>query len=140
MTGRGALWMVGGYLVGTLPSAWLVARLTGGHRVIAESRRERGEADAHIVLGRRQGPGWATVAAVADVATALGWVLVARHAGGLSPEWLALTGVGVVLGHAFPFYLRNMSGRGLAAAAGVFLALIPLPMIVGGLTMCAGFL
>lgn len=135
-----ALWAVGGYAVGTIPSAWLVARLSGGHRVIEESRRDRGEADAHIVIGRRVGAAWATVAAVADVAKGLGWVLLARHVGNLPPAWLAVTGAAVVAGHAFPVYLREMSGRGLAAAAGVFLALLPIPMIVAGLTMCVGFL
>jgi glycerol-3-phosphate acyltransferase PlsY len=46
--------------------------------------------------------------------------------------------VTVVVGHAFPFYLKEMAGRGLAAASGVFLFLLPVEMVVAGLTIVAG--
>lgn len=133
-------WIAGGYLMGTFPSTWLVARATGRRAAIAGSRRDRGEDDAHIVVGRRIGPGWAALAATADVAKGLAWSLLARHAGDLPNAGVALAATAVAVGHAFPFYLRAMSGRGLATTAGVYLALLPLPMIVAGLTMCAGFL
>jgi glycerol-3-phosphate acyltransferase PlsY len=136
---RVALWVLGGYLIGTMPSTWAAARLSGATRAIRESRRDRGEDDAHLVVGRRAGVGWAAAAAAADVAKALAWTLLSRRAGQLSTGAVALAGAAVVAGHAFPFYLRDMAGRGLAAAAGVFLAVLPLEMIVAGLTMCVGF-
>lgn len=139
MTPAGVLWALGGYVVGTLPSTWLVSSALGARQVIAASRRDAGEADAHLVVSERLGGGWAALAAGADVAKGLVWALLARHAGGLDAGWTAMAATAVVAGHAFPFYLREMAGRGLAAAAGVFLALVPLAMVVAGLTMCVGF-
>jgi glycerol-3-phosphate acyltransferase PlsY len=139
MTLETLLWMAGGYLAGTLPSTWLISRAVGARGVIAAARREAGEADAHVVMGERLGGGWAALAVIMDVAKGMVIPLAARRWGGLPDGWVALTGVAVVVGHGFPFYARWMAGRGLAAAAGVYLVLVPVPMVVAGLTMCLGF-
>jgi glycerol-3-phosphate acyltransferase PlsY len=106
--------------------------------VTEEAGRTAGETDAHLVLARHLGGGWAAAAAAADVLKGLVFLLVARTAGGVSPGWLAATGVAVVAGHSFPFYARHMAGRGMAATAGVYLALLPLEMVVAGLIIVAG--
>src|SRR5262245_11879690 len=137
--GAGIAWVVGGYLAGSLPSTWLVARLRHATAVTDEARRGSGEADAHLVLAKRLGGGWAATAAVMDVLKGFVLVLVARTAGGASPTLLALTGVAVVLGHMFPPFARDMAGRGMAATAGVYLALVPIEMVVAGLIIVAGF-
>src|SRR5205823_2151174 len=82
--------------------------------------------------------GWAAVAATFDVGKALVFVLAARRWGSLDDPWLALVGVAVMLGHSFPFYAREMAGRGLAATAGVYLVLLPIQMVVAGLIIEAG--
>jgi len=82
--------------------------------------------------------GWAAVAAVVDVLKALLVALAAREWGGLSDAWLAVTGVAVVAGHAFPFYRRAMAGRGVAAAAGVFLVILPFEMAIAGALIVLG--
>ena len=41
-------------------------------------------------------------------------------------------------GHAFPFYRRAMAGRGVAAAAGVFLVVLPVEMAIAGALIVAG--
>ena len=132
MTWSYLAWVAGAYLAGTLPSTWLVSRSRNAKRVIAESRRTEGEADAHVLMRDQLGMGWAAVAAVADVLKALLVVLAAREWGHLSDAWLSSTGVGVVAGHAFPFYRRAMAGRGVAAAAGVFLVVLPVEMAIAG--------
>ena len=68
------------------------------------------------------------------------FLLVARGPGNLSVPWLALCGVSVVAGHAFPFSAPQMAGRGLAAAAGVYLALLPWEMTVAGVLIVVGVL
>jgi glycerol-3-phosphate acyltransferase PlsY len=124
--------------VGTLPSTLIVARLRHDPALEVVSRRRSGETDAHVVMASRLGVWWAGVAWAMDVLTALGVVVAARSWGGAGPVGLALAGVAVVIGHAFPPYAREMAGRGLAAAAGVDLAILPLEMIVAGLLIVSG--
>jgi glycerol-3-phosphate acyltransferase PlsY len=138
VTGTGVAWAAGGYLAGTFPSAWIVATITRSTSVLTGSGRSSGERDPHILLAKHVGVAWTVVAATLDVLKGFVFVLVARHAGHLDEAWLALTGVAVVLGHCCPFYLREMAGRGLAAAAGVLLVLLPVEMTVCGLLIVMG--
>lgn len=130
-------WVVGAYLVGTLPSAYLVARARG-MRAIAGVDRHSGEADAHILLAERRGKIWGSIAAAADVLKAIGITLAARELGDLPPAWLAAVGVAVVAGHSWPPFLRQEAGRGISATAGVYLVLLPLEMVGMGVLIFAG--
>ena len=134
MAGR-ILWVVGAYLAGTIPTTQIVARLRwnrGGRAVVEEARRGTGELDPHILMTARVGAAWSVLAMTADVLKGMVFLVAARELGDLPATWLAWCGVAVVLGHAFPFYARRMSGRGLAAAAGVYLILLPWEMVVAG--------
>jgi glycerol-3-phosphate acyltransferase PlsY len=51
---------------------------------------------------------------------------------------VALVGFVLVVGYAFPLFARSMAGRGLGAAAGVMLGLVPIPMIIGGIVVALG--
>lgn len=140
MAGR-ILWVVGAYLAGTIPSTLIVARLRwnrGGRALVSEVRRDTGERDPHILMTRRLGAAWSTLAATADVLKGLLFVLAARELGGLPASWLSACGVAVVVGHSFPFYAAKMSGRGLAATAGVYLVLLPWEMVVAGVVIVLG--
>ena len=110
MAWAGVLWAAGGYLAGTLPSTYLVARARHGQAVIDASRRGASEADAHMLLTRHLGAGWSAVAAVLDVAKGLAYLLVARRYGHLPPAWLAVAGVAVVAGHCWPPRLPKRGG------------------------------
>jgi acyl phosphate:glycerol-3-phosphate acyltransferase len=134
MAGR-ILWVVGAYLAGTIPSTLIVARLRwnqGGRALVAEARRDAGERDPHILMTAGLGPAWSVAAMTADVLKGFVFLLAARGLGGLPASWLAACGTAVVLGHSFPFYAARMSGRGLSAAAGVYLVLLPWEMVVAG--------
>lgn len=132
------LWVLGAYVAGTLPSTLLVARAKHATSLLAASGRRAGETDAHILMAQHLGVGWTVVAATLDVLKGLLVVLVAREWGGLDAGWLALVAVAAVLGHAFPPYGREMAGRGLATSAGVFLVLLPMEMVLAGVTIVAG--
>lgn len=131
-------WVVGGYIAGTLPSTLVVARARRATGLIAATGRSAGETDPHILMARHLGVGWTALAATLDVLKGFLLMLAARHLGGLDQAWLALVGVAVVLGHSFPFYARQMAGRGLAAASGVFLVLLPVEMVVAGVLILLG--
>ena len=138
MNGGRLLWVLGAYLAGTLPSTFIVAKAKRAAALQAASRRRAGETDAHILMAQHLGVGWTVVAATLDVLKGLVVALAGRHWGHLDPSWLALTGVAAVLGHTFPPYAREMAGRGLATAAGVYLALLPIQMVVAGVAIVVG--
>jgi glycerol-3-phosphate acyltransferase PlsY len=138
MLWRGLAWGAGGYLAGTFPSTWIVARAKRASALISAARRSAGETDAHILMTKHLGVGWTALAATLDVLKGFILVIAARHWGRLDEGWVALCGVSVVVGHAFPFYEQQMAGRGLAAAAGVYLALLPVEMVVAGLLIVIG--
>jgi glycerol-3-phosphate acyltransferase PlsY len=138
VNGGRLLWVLGAYLAGTLPSTLVVAKAKRATALLAASGRRAGETDPHILMQHHLGVGWTVVAATMDVLKGFLMVLAARRWGGLPPSWLALVGVAAVIGHAFPPYAREMAGRGLAAAAGVYLVLLPVEMVVAGLTIVVG--
>ncbi len=138
MIGRGLVWTAGGYLFGTLPFALIIARAKRATALVATSRRTAGETDPHMLIWKQLGLTWAIVAGTLDFLKAFLYILAARHWGRLDATWLAATGAAAVLGHTFPFYAREMAGRGLAAASGVTLVLLPIPMVIAGLIILVG--
>lgn len=133
-------WVLGGYVAGTLPSAYLVARAKRASAVLTASRRDASEGDAHVLMSKHLGGGWSALAAALDVGKGFAFPLLARGLGGLRPEWVALVAVAVVVGHGWPPYARAMAGRGLSTAAGVLLALLPVAMVIAGVVILVGIL
>jgi len=131
-------WVAGGYLAGTFPSTWIVARAKRATGLLSAAGRTSGETDPHILMAKHLGVGWAILAGTMDVLKGFFYVLAGRHWGQLPDVWLALTGVTVVVGHTYPFYARQIAGRGLAAMAGVLLVLLPVEMTICGLLIVAG--
>jgi acyl phosphate:glycerol-3-phosphate acyltransferase len=131
-------WAAGGYLAGTFPSTWIVARAKRATPILTAAGRRSGETDPHILMAKHLGVGWTALAATLDVVKGFVYILAAREWGHLADPWLALTGVAVVLGHSYPFYARRMAGRGLAAMAGVTLVLLPVEMTICGVLIVIG--
>jgi glycerol-3-phosphate acyltransferase PlsY len=138
MDWRALIWSAGAYLAGTFPSTMLVARARHATTLLSAAERSSGETDAHILMTKHLGVGWTALAATLDVLKGFIYVLVARHVGRVDDAWLALVGVLIVVGHTFPFYARQMAGRGLAGAAGIFLALLPVEMTIAGILIVIG--
>jgi glycerol-3-phosphate acyltransferase PlsY len=131
-------WTVGAYLAGTFPSALILVKAKGAAFLMSDAGRASGETDPHILMAKRLGVGWAALASTLDVLKGFMYILAARQWGHLDPAWLAMCGVVVVIGHAFPFYGRQWAGRGMAATAGVFLVLLPIEMTICGLLIVLG--
>jgi glycerol-3-phosphate acyltransferase PlsY len=132
-----ALWAIIGYAAGSLPSAWIVARLTNKQSVLDGVRRTIGEADAHLLL-KQAGGRSATVAAVLDVLKGFVPVLVASRLA--DPHAVAACAITTVVGHCWPPMLQRVAGRGLAAAAGSFLGFVPVEMALAGIVRVVGSL
>lgn len=111
------LWVLGGYLAGSIPFAVLVSRAMG-----LPDPRSYGSGNIGATNVLRSGSRRAALLTLAGDA-AKGWlaVLVARAALGADPI-VAAVGVAAFLGHVFPVWLRFRGGKGVATAAGVLIA------------------
>jgi glycerol-3-phosphate acyltransferase PlsY len=108
-----------GYLAGSVPFAYLLARRAGIDVRVAGS----GNVGAANVL--RTTGAWRAVAVMAlDVTKGAAAVLVAYLAAGGAPT-AAATGAAAIVGHIYPVWLRFHGGKGVAVAAGVFCVLSP---------------
>lgn len=124
-----------GYLLGSIPTAWLVVRATAGKDLRQEGSTNIGARNAYEVTGQR----WVgVVIALFDVGKAIAAVSIARS---LSGDFLgvASSAVSVVLGHNWSIFLRGQGGRGLAPAAGVALAVNPLPLLLWLMMYATGY-
>lgn len=114
------------YLIGTFPSAALVARANGiDIRTVGSGNP--GASNVTRVLGWRRGI-WVFVldAAKGALAAGLGLLIADRPAG------YAL-GAAAVVGHVFPVWQRLRGGKGVASGGGIFAVMSPIvfPVLVG---------
>lgn len=113
------------YLIGSIPSGYLIAKLAGVD-IREQGSGNIGATNVTRVLGKAYG----YPAFLADFSKGLGAVLlgpVVARAWGLtqSPEIFEITaGVCVVLGNAFPVWLRFRGGKGVATSAGMLFGLM----------------
>jgi acyl phosphate:glycerol-3-phosphate acyltransferase len=108
-----------GYLAGSVPFAYLLARRAGIDVRVAGS----GNVGAANVL-RTTGTGRAVTVMLLDVAKGAAAVLIVNLAAG-GASIAALTGTAAIVGHIYPVWLRFHGGKGVAVAAGVFSILTP---------------
>lgn len=115
-----------GYLAGSVPFAFLLARKAGVDVRLAGS----GNVGAANVL-RTAGAGRGVLVLMLDVAKGAAAVLLAHAISG-GATLVALTGAAAIVGHIYPVWLRFHGGKGVAVAAGVFSVLAPAATAIAG--------
>ncbi len=143
------IWLLGAYLVGSIPFGLLIG-LAKGVDIREAGSGNVGATNAGRVLGR----GWGIVCFLLDVGKGMGptlsyglWtglaclnppsVEVAGGSGDVTAlmQWLAIA-VAAVLGHVFSIWLKFKGGKGVATGLGVLLGFWPvltIPGIIAGL-------
>ena len=116
--------VVAAYLIGSLPTASLVARWLKREDIRTLGDRNAGAANVYRNLGARAGLTVGTV----DIAKGAAAVLLAKFAGGDTALQMT-AGLAAVMGHNWPFFHQFRGGRGAATTLGVFMGLLPLPGI-----------
>jgi len=110
------------YLLGSIPTAVIVARRTG------VDIREVGDGNMGARnVARTIGAGPAVIVALCDFLKGAAAILLAR-AVGLSQGWVLAAAWAAVLGHDFPLFAHFHGGQGLATTLGTLLVLMPLEM------------
>jgi glycerol-3-phosphate acyltransferase PlsY len=113
------------YLLGTFPSAEIVARRRGVDITVAGSGNP-GASNTSRLLGWRAGVVvFAMDAAKGAIAAGLGLVVADGHVGAY------VLGIAAILGHTFPVTRNFKGGRGVATGAGVLLVIFPLLTLAG---------
>ena len=144
-----------GYLLGSLPFGYIVARAhgvdifkvgsgnpgaTNVKRVLGEKFGAKGKRAGNLVFGLDVLKGalaasWALLART-EVSVSYdfeGWAgLGAGHIAGEEWRMIGLVGVvGAVLGHSFSIFTKFKGGKGVATAAGGVLVLVPVSCLIG---------
>jgi glycerol-3-phosphate acyltransferase PlsY len=110
------------YLLGTFPTAILVAR-AGGHDVLAEGSGNPGASNVARLMGWRAGLlVMAGDLAKGAVASGVGLAVAGRVAA-------FVLGILAVLGHTYPVTRRFRGGKGVATAGGLLAVLYPLVVL-----------
>ncbi len=109
-----------GYLVGSIPTAYLIVRLRAGLDVRTQGSRNVGALNAYNVTQSKK------TGIVVGILDGLKGLAVALAAGQLlgGSFWIqSLTLSGAIIGHNYPVWLRFHGGRGLSTAAGGMFAI-----------------
>ena len=124
-----AIGVVVGYILGSIPFAYLAGRLTRGIDLRQHGSGNLGATNVYRTLGWKL----AAVVFLLDVLKgAVSVLIVLRFARGEHVfAWSIAAGVAAIAGHAKPvFLLWRGGGKGVATATGVFVALAPIPTLL----------
>lgn len=128
---------VSAYLLGSIPTGYLVGRARGiDVRTVGSGNI--GATNAFRVLGKSAG----TVVLIVDALK--GWIAVALvpqfiYGCFFSTPWTVenrdylriIAAIVVILGHNYTCWLKFKGGKGIATTAGVLIALVPLTFLIG---------
>jgi len=137
-TALGVLLVVAGYLAGSIPFGFLLAKLLLGVDVRKVGSGNIGGTNVARAGGKKLG----IVVVVLDAAKAIVPILVARRLLGGAPGAEAFT-VGVAIaafvGHLFPVWLGFRGGKGVATALGIFAVLAPWAAVGGAVAYAIAY-
>ena len=116
--------MLGAYLLGATPTSYIAGKLGRGIDLREHGSKNLGATNVYRILGWK----FAIPVALIDIAKGAVPVLLAPD----TPyRWLPLAAGGAaVLGHMFSPYVSFKGGKGVATAAGMFLALAPFAVLI----------
>ena len=115
--------VVTGYLLGSVPFAYIMARAKGCTDIRNVDIGNVGAGSVMRAVGLREG----IVVLVADIAKGTGAVFAAQ-ALEVGLPWVLASGLAAVLGHIYPVYIGFRGGQGVATMIGVFLGIAPKAM------------
>jgi len=115
-----------GYLLGSIPSAYLAGRLRKGIDIREVGSKNMGAMNVYYEVGRIE----AVLVTLVDLGKGVGAILLVRWLSGnpliSSFDFLTgLTGVAAVIGHIFPVFLKFRGGKGAATTIGTLLFFMP---------------
>ncbi len=114
-----------GYLLGSIPTAYVAGHLLKGKDIRHMGDGNAGAANAFRQLGAKTG----IAVGIIDAGKGAVAILIAQAAG-IPQVAILTTGAATVIGHNWPVFLGFRGGRGESTTIGVLLTLITQPMLI----------
>ncbi len=121
-----------GYLLGSIPFAYIVSRLKKG----VDIRDVGGGNVGALNTWRQIGPVFGLSVLALDILKGVLAVFVARWLG-LTVAWVCVAGFAAVIGHNWPVFIKFRGGKGAATVLGVLVALTPVELLIGAAVVIA---
>jgi glycerol-3-phosphate acyltransferase PlsY len=116
-----ALAIIIGYLLGSIPSAFIITRLIKGRDI----RRLGGGNVGGLNVFREVGTWPAIAVGVVDLGKGAAAVAIAKWGLNVPDAYVLLAGLAAVIGHNWMVWLKFSGGKGMGAAIGALLVLLP---------------
>lgn len=128
--------LVIGYLLGSIPSAYIASRWLTGRDI----RRLGGGNVGGLNTFREIGPGAGLAVVVVDIGKGAAAVAIAYGLLGVSQPLVLLTGLAAVIGHNWMVWLKFSGGKGMGAAMGSLVVIMPLYGYTAGFFIFLGII
>ncbi len=125
-----------GYLLGSIPAAYIATRLATGKDIRQMGGGNVGGLNVHREVGTW--PGFAV--GIADLSKGAAAVAIAYWLLDLSPVFVLLTGLAAVIGHNWMVWLKFSGGRGMGVTIGTLAILLPVYGYWPGLLIFIGII
>jgi len=112
--------IIGAYLLGSVPSAYLIAKWRRGIDIRQYGSGNVGAANILSVVSKR----WSIAVTIFDIGKGALMVWIAQLVG-LNAAQQATVGIAAIIGHNWPVFLRFQGGRGIFTSLGVIAVLEP---------------
>ena len=112
-----------GYLLGSFPAAYIIAKYIKGIDIREVGVRNMGGANVIREVGKWAG----ALTLVFDMGKGALTIYIAQLLG-VSLPWVLAAGFAAMLGHNYPVYIGFRGGKGVATVMGIFFVLSPLAM------------
>jgi len=111
-----------GYLLGSIPSAYIAARLATGKDI----RHLGGGNVGGLNVFREVGPWSALAVGIVDIGKGAAAVAIAHWLLAVPPLFVLLAGLAAVVGHNWMVFLKFSGGKGMGPAIGALATVLPL--------------
>lgn len=132
----GIIAIIIGYLLGSMPSAYIATRLVTGKDI----RQIGGGNVGGLNVFREVGPWPALAAGIVDVSKGVAAVAIAYWLLHLPPTFVMLAGIASVIGHNWMVFLKFRGGKGMGATFGALAVLLPVYRYPQGLLIFLGII
>lgn len=114
-----------GYLIGSVPFSYIVARVSKGIDLRRHGSKNVGATNVFFTVGPMAG----ILAGMLDTGKGIIAILVARKLF-LNECDVILTGLASIVGHNWPVYLGFVGGKGVATSLGILACLVPKELFI----------
>ena len=133
---NGIIAIIIGYLLGSIPSAYIATRLATGKDIRQMGGGNVGGLNVHREVGA-----WPAFAVgIVDLSKGTAAVAIAYWLLDLSPVFVLLTGLAAVIGHNWMVWLKFSGGRGMGVTIGTLAILLPVYGYWPGLLIFLGII